>query len=572
MDCTPKHAGMEHHSRVENQGKPTVSGLLLAGVVFLASATAAATAQPEFVEITKEAGIAFVHENGAFGEKYLPETMGSGVAFFDMDGDRDQDLLFVNSRRWPGHREGPPSVAGLYRNLGDGRFEDATASSGLDEPLYGIGVAIADYDADGDQDIYLAALGPNRLLANRGDGVFAPAPEADQVAHPGFAAAAVWFDPDQDGDLDLFVVNYVEWSIETDIFCALDGANKSYCTPESYDGASAVLYRNEGGRFHDATAEAGLFNPRGKGLGVALLDIEDDGWLDLAVANDTQPNYLYRNLGDGRFEDVGVLAGIAFAENGAARGAMGIDASDYDGDGLPDLVIGNFSNEMVSLYHNEGVGFFIDQAPVSEIGRNSLLTLAFGAFFFDYDLDGREDIFLANGHVETDIAEVQQRVTWRQPPHLFRNDGAGGFEEMTAASPDLARPMVGRGAAFGDIDGDGDPDLAVNENGGPARLFRNDAGDGKRFVEVRLRGRGANPDAIGAKITVNVANGGATRIESRIVKSATGYASQNQLPVVVGLGGTGRASRITVRWPTGGESSIEPPPEGGPVEIEEPET
>ncbi len=532
-------------------------------------ATAAVAGQPEFVEITGEAGIAFVHENGAFGEKYLPETMGSGVAFFDMDGDRDQDLLFVNSRRWPGRREGPPPVAGLYRNLGDGRFENATAGSGLDVPLYGIGIAIADYDADGDQDVYLAALGPNRLLANRGDGVFAPAPEADQVAHPGFSAGATWFDPDRDGDLDLFVVNYVEWTVETDIFCALDGTTKSYCTPESYDGASAVLYRNEGGRFTDATAEAGLFHPRAKGLGVALLDIEDDGWPDLAVANDTQPNHLWRNIG-GRFEDDGVLAGIAFAENGAARGAMGIDASDYDGDGLTDIVIGNFSNEMVSLYHNEGVGFFIDQAPVSGIGRNSLLTLAFGAFFFDYDLDGREDIFLANGHVENDIAEVQQRVTWQQPPHLFRNTGDGGFREVTASSPDLARPLVGRGAAFGDIDGDGDPDLAINTNGGPARLFRNDAGNGRRFVGVRLGGRGSNPDAIGAKITVTIEEGGITRRETRIVKSATGYASQNQLPVVVGLGDAGRASRITVRWPAGGESHFTPPPAGGYLEIEEP--
>ncbi len=531
-----------------------------------------ASAQPEFVEITEEAGIAFVHENGAFGEKYLPETMGSGVAFFDMDGDGDQDLLFVNSRRWPSGRTGPPPVAGLYRNLGDGRFEDATAGSGLDEPLYGIGVAIADYDADGDQDIYLAVLGPNRLLQNQGNGIFLPAPENDQVAHPGFSAGATWFDPDRDGDLDLFVVNYVEWSIEDDIFCALDGVNKSYCTPESYDGASVVLYRNEGGRFTDATEESGLFNPRGKGLGVAVLDIENDGWLDLAVANDTQPNYLYQNLGEGRFEDAGVLAGIAFAENGAARGAMGIDASDYDGDGLPDLVIGNFSNEMVSLYHNEGVGFFIDQAPVSEIGRNSLLTLAFGAFFFDYDLDGREDIFLANGHVENDIAAVQQRVTWRQPPHLFQNTGNGGFREVTDASPDLARPMVGRGAAFGDIDGDGDPDLAVNENGGPARLFRNDAGDGRRFVGVRLRGKGPNRDAIGARITVTIESDGMTRRETRIVKSATGYASQNQLPVLIGLGEAGRASLIAIRWPTGQESEFTPSPAGGYIEIEEPGT
>lgn len=527
--------------------------------------------EPRFVEVTEAAGIGFVHENGAFGEKYLPETMGSGVAFFDADGDGDQDLLFVNGRRWPDRRSEPEPTAALYRNRGDGTFDDATAGSGLDEPIYGIGAAIADYDADGDQDIYLTALGPNRLLENTGGGVFRPAAAAPSVADAGFSSVATWFDGDRDGDLDLFVLNYVEWSIEEDIFCALDGVNKSYCTPESYEGASAILYRNDGEEgFSDITEAAGLFNPRGKGLGVAALDFDDDGLPDLAVANDTQPNYLYRNLGDGRFEDVGVLAGIAFAENGAARGAMGIDASDYDGDGQPDLVIGNFSNEMVSLYRNEGVGFFIDQAPISEIGRNSLLTLAFGAFFFDYDLDGRQDIFVANGHVENDIAAVQQRVSYRQPPHLFRNRGDGSFAEVTAGSPDLARPMVGRGAAFGDIDGDGDPDLVVSENGGPARLFRNEGGERNRWVGFRLRGANSNRDGIGAKITVAIEDGGMTRNETRFVKSATGYASQNQLEVVVGLGRAGRAVSATVGWPSGARSEIEAPEPRRFVLVEEP--
>lgn len=544
------------------------AGTLLAA--FALAGTGAAQ-ESHFVEVTEAAGIRFVHENGAFGEKYLPETMGSGVAFFDADGDADQDLLFVNSRRWPGHRSAPEPTAALYRNRGDGTFEDATAGSGLDTPFYGIGAAIADYDADGDQDIYLTALGPNRLLENTGDGVFREAPHAASVAHPGFSSGATWFDADGDGDLDLFLLNYVEWSIEEDIFCALDGVNKSYCTPESYNGASAVLYRNDGPEgFTDVTQAAGLFNPRGKGLGVAVLDFDGDGFSDLAVANDTQPNYLYRNLGDGRFEDAGVLAGIAFAENGAARGAMGIDASDYDGDGQTDLVIGNFSNEMVSLYHNEGVGFFIDQAPVSEIGRNSLLTLAFGAFFFDYDLDGRQDIFVANGHVENDIADVQQRVAYRQPPHLFRNRGDGGFDEVTAASPDLARPMVARGAAFGDIDGDGDPDLILSENGGPARLFRNDGGERNGWIGFRLRGDNSNRDGIGAKITLVIEDGGMTRIETRVVKSATGYASQNQLAAIFGLGPVGRAVSARVVWPSGARSEIEAPAIRQVLLVEEP--
>ena len=563
-----------HGTRRLGRGDAVGSGAIRrAGTLLAAFALARTGAAQEtrFVEVTEAAGIRFVHENGAFGEKYLPETMGSGVAFFDADGDGDQDLLFVNSRRWPGHRSAPEPTAALYRNRGDGTFEDATAGSGLDTPLYGIGAAIADYDADGDQDIYLTALGPNRLLENAGDGVFREAPQAAAVAHPGFSSGATWFDADGDGDLDLFLLNYVEWSIEEDIFCALDGVSKSYCTPESYNGASAVLYRNDGSEgFTDVTQAAGLFNPRGKGLGVAVLDFDDDGFSDLAVANDTQPNYLYRNLGDGRFEDAGVLAGIAFAENGAARGAMGIDASDYDGDGQTDLVIGNFSNEMVSLYHNEGVGFFIDQAPVSEIGRNSLLTLAFGAFFFDYDLDGRQDIFVANGHVENDIADVQQRVAYRQPPHLFRNRGDGGFDEVTAASPDLARPMVARGAAFGDIDGDGDPDLILSENGGPARLFRNDGGERNGWIGFRLRGANSNRDGIGAKITLVIEDGGMTRTETRVVKSATGYASQNQLAAIFGLGPVGRAVSVRVVWPSSARSEIEAPEIRQVLLVEEP--
>ena len=374
-----------------------------------------AGAQVRFTDVTAEAGIDFTHTSGAAGKKYLPETMGSGVGFFDYDADGDQDLLFVNGVEWPEAKSGRGTTSALYRNRGDGTFENVTAGSGLDVPSYGLGLAIADYDGDGDRDVYVTALGPNLLFQNQGNGKFREVGAEAGVNHGGFGSSATWLDADRDGDLDLVVLNYVQWSIEEDLFCALDGKNKSYCTPESYDGASPVYYRNEGGgRFTNQTEAVGLLNPRGKGLGVAALDFDQDGWLDLAVANDTQPNNLYQNR-EGTFEDIGVLSGIAFGENGAARGAMGIDASDYDGSGRPSLVIGNFSNEMVSLYHNEGRGFFIDQAPVSELGRNSLLTLTFGAFFFDYDLDGHEDIFLANGHVENDIQGVQQRVSYEQP-------------------------------------------------------------------------------------------------------------------------------------------------------------
>ena len=503
----------------------------------------------QFADVTSEAGIRFQHNNGAFGKKYLPETMGSGVAFFDFDNDGDPDLLFVNAKSWPGQRSAGSSTAALYRNRGNGTFEDVTRGSGFDREIYGMGLAIGDYDNDGDPDVYLTALGPNLLLRNEGGGRFTDVSAAAGVRDPGFGSSATWLDYDRDGDLDLFLLNYVQWSIETDIYCTLDGKTKSYCTPESYQGASPVLYRNEGrGKFADVTQEAGLHNPRGKGLGVTVLDFDDDGWPDLAVANDTQPNSLYRNDGKGGFTDVGVMAGIAFGENGAARGAMGIDAADYDGSGVPSLVIGNFSNEMVSLYHNEGRGFFIDVAPVSEVGRASLLTLAFGAFFFDFDLDGLQDIFITNGHVDDDIQAVQQRVSYAQPPHLFRNVGDGRFTEATGkVGAAFARPVVGRGAAYGDIDGDGDLDVAITTNGGPAYLFRNDGASENAWIAFKLQGSASNREGIGAQIDLTA--GGKT--QSLVVKSATGYCSQNQLPVTFGLGPAARVDKVEITWPSG---------------------
>ena len=510
-------------------------------------------AQVRFTNITKDAGIDFVHVNGATGNKYLPETMGSGVAIFDFDGDGYEDLFFVNGTHWPGSNKKTSPSSVLYHNQGDGTFEDVTNSVGLDREAYGMGVAIADYDEDGDRDIYLTALGPNLLFRNNGNHSFTEIGADVGVDHNGFGSSATWLDFDNDGDLDLFVLNYVEWSIEKDLFCALDGKNKSYCTPESYQGASAVLYRNEGsGDFKDVTQEVGLENPRGKGLGVAAIDFDQDGWVDLAIANDTQPNYLYHNQ-KGSFVDVGVLSGIAFGENGAARGAMGIDTSDYDSSGRQSIVIGNFSNEMVSLYHNEEHNFFIDAAPVSELGRNSLLTLAFGTFFFDYDLDGWLDIFVANGHVENDIQQVQQRVSYEQPPHLFRNEGLGIFREVTGkVGSSLSQPLAARGAAFGDIDRDGDLDLVISTSGGPAHLFRNDGGNTNHWISFRLHGTSSNSEAVGARILLTTSE----RTETRIVKSATGYCSQNQLPVIFGLGKKTEIDRVKIIWPSGVEQEL----------------
>ena len=528
-------------------------GFARAGIWVLAAAAArvvwsAAPAGPTFVDATARAGIKFRHESGAFGKKYLPETMGSGVAFTDLDGDGRPDLLFVNSKRWPG-RPGPRTPAAFYHNNGDGTFTDATRGSGLDVEMYGLGVTAADYDNDGRTDVYLTGLGGNRLFKSLGGGRFADVTAKAGVAGGGFGTSAAFFDYDKDGKLDLFVCNYVEWSIEKDLFCTLDGTNKSYCTPESYKGQSPALYRNRGdGGFDDVTAKAGLKDQSSKALGVAVLDYDDDSWPDLFVANDTQPNKLYRNPRNGSFTDVGMAAGVAFSETGVARAGMGVDAADYDASGRPSLVIGNFSNEMMALYHNEGTGLFIDEAPTTTIGQATLLSLSFSCFFFDYDLDGRPDIFAANGHVADDIQAVQTRVRYAQPPHLFRNLGGKRFEPVDAAAgPDFARPMVARGAAYADYDGDGDLDVVITANDGPARLLRNDGGSRNHHLRVRTVGTASNRDGIGAR--VQVAPGG--RRQWAVVKTGSSYCSQSELPITFGLGDAAGPLKVEVRWPSG---------------------
>ena len=529
----------------------------------IATTLGESAAQIVFTDITAEAGIRFTHNTGAFGEKYLPETLGAGAIWLDADGDGRQDLLLVNSTAWPGRGAGTPPA--LYRNDGSGSFTDVTRDSGLDTPIYGIGGAAADYDNDGHADLYLTALGPNRLYRGMGDGTFADVTAAAGVGDPGFSTSALWFDYDRDGHLDLFVANYVTWTPETDLFCTLDGETKSYCTPESYPGQSARLYRNRGdGTFEDVTAAAGVEAPSAKALGVAMLDTDADGWMDLFVANDTQPNQLFRNRGDGAFEDIAVTAAVAFSETGVARAGMGADAADYDDSGLPGLVIGNFSNEMLALYHNEGNGLFIDEAPRSALGRATLLTLTFGCFFFDADLDGRLDIFAANGHVADDVGQVQSRVSHAQRPQLFRNLGGGRFEEVSGAGGGLETPLVGRGASYADGDGDGDLDVVIAANGGAPRLLRNDTSAGS-LLRVRLVGTTANRDGIGARIEIT-ANG---RTRWRRVRTGSSYASQSELPVTFGLGGAQRVEAVRVVWPGGRVDEVGPVEGNQRITIEE---
>lgn len=486
-------------------------------------------AAPVFVDATAAAGIKFTHNAGKAGKKWLPETMGAGCAWFDYDGDGWPDIYLVNSKDWT--PRGRKSLPALYHNNRNGTFTDVTAGSGLDVELFGMGVSSADYDGDGRLDLYVTALEGDRLFHNEGNGKFRDVTAASGIVNAAFGTSSAWFDFDRDGKLDLFVANYVTWSREKDKWCSMDGTKKSYCTPETYPGTSSKLFRNlGGGKFADVTAKAGLAETKSKSLGVAVFDHNGDGWPDLFVANDTQPNKLYRNDKNGHFTEEGVAAGVAFGEDGVARGAMGVDAADYDRSGRMHLAVGNFSNQMVAVYHNQGKGLFVDEAPQSNLGRATLQTLTFGLFYFDYDLDGWLDLFLANGHIDEDINRAQPKVQYAQTPILFRNTGKGRFETINAFSEKL----VARGAAYADFDRDGDLDILVTTNGGPAKLYRNDGGNANHWLSVRA--------PIGSTITVGK--------QTQVVTSGSSYCSQSDLARVFGLGSETTAT-VYIVWPNG---------------------
>ena len=509
----------------------------------------------QFTDITAQAGISFKHNNGAFGKKYLPETMGSGVCFLDYDNDGWQDILIVNSMDWPEHKS-HKSYPALYHNNKDGTFTDVTRQVGLAIEMYGMGCAVGDFDNDGFDDVYITAVGSNHLFRNLGNGKFMDVTARAGVSDPGFSTSAIWVDYDNDGKLDLLISHYVEWSVEKDQFCTLDGENKSYCTPQAYKGQSMTLFHNKGnGVFENVTKPAGLYDPTSKSLGIAMLDYDDDGWMDLFVANDTEPDKLYHNNRNGTFTDMAVVAGVAYGESGTTRAGMGADAGDYDHSGRQGLVVGNFTNEGLALYHNDGSGLFRDESLSSGVGSASLKSLTFGAFFFDYDLDGFLDIFAANGHVADDISVLQPTLKYEQVPLVFHNNGNGKFEDVSGRlGSALRRGVVGRGAAYGDFDNDGDLDLLLTTNNGPARLLRNDNGNND-MLRIKTVGTRSNRDGIGAKVTLTTNK---NVRQFAMVKSGSSYLSQSELPLTFGLGKPedGKSVKLDIRWPSGHKDSI----------------
>jgi len=527
------------------------TGGLLSAAHFELFDAFAAPASPgfRFVDLTSSSGLQFQHNSGAFGGKFLPETLGSGCAFLDYDGDGWQDILLVNGTDWPGHKR-TRSTLKLYRNNRNGTFTDVTRKAGLDIEMYGMGVAVGDYNNDGFPDIFISCVGQSRLFKNTGKGSFIDVTKTCGLAgHMGFSTSAIWFDYDRDGLLDLFVCNYVKWSPEHDVFCSLDGKHKSYCTPEAYRGDTCWLFHNRGnGTFEDVTASSGIFDSSSKSLGVAMFDYDHDGWPDLVVANDTQPNKLYRNQQNGKFKDVAVEAGLAYSTEGKPRAGMGVDVADFENSGAPGIAITNFDNEMMGLYRASGKEGFTDIATQNGVGLASKDRLGFGCAFFDANLDGFLDLAVANGHIDQTVRNIRGNVGYAQPPQLFLNDGHGKFADAAAAAGGgLDRPKVGRGLAYGDFDRDGDQDLLITTNNGPAFLYRNDQLAGNHSIRVRLQGTKSNRDGIGAIVRISYAG----MSQMRMVKAGSSYLSQSELPLTFGLGKIDTIDRMILEWPSG---------------------
>lgn len=535
-----------------------------------AAATSAPITAPASVysDVTEASGIAFVHRNGATGRRYLPETMGSGGCVLDYDGDGRFDVYLVQSGPVPGAASPDPSLGSrLFRNEDGMRFTDVTLRARASAPGYGMGAVAADYDNDGDTDIYQVNFGPNVLLRNEGDGTFTDVTTEAGVGDPLWGSSAAFFDADADGDLDLAVVNYLDFTVARHVECGdTTGGNSAYCHPDAYPMAPDRFFRNRGnGTFEDATREAGLTDKSGKGLGVVAFDFDGDGDTDLYVANDSTPNFLYRNDGHGRFEDVGLALGVAVNEDGKTEAGMGVDVGDVDGDDVADILVTNIDSEANALYLGGSDGFRYASRS-SGIYKASFLFVGFGTDFLDWDNDGDLDLWVANGHVVDNIALTNEATSWKQPGHLFAGDGHGVFRLLAADEAGAAAtPVAARGSITWDPDDDGRVDLLVQGSNDRARLYRNVQDNKNTWIGFSLRGRAGNRDGVGARITVD--SGGRRLTEER--KAGGSYQCSNDPRLHFGLGHASAAGRVIIRWPGGAVQELNDLTAGRYYRIEE---
>ena len=504
----------------------------------------------EFSDVTMKAGLGgFSHDNGSFGKMWFPEQMGSGGGFIDYNSDGWLDILLIGGGAWKGYTKRDINTLWLYKNNKDGTFSNVTEQSGLGKiEAYGLGIVAADYDNDGDEDVFLTTLNRNILLNNKG-GYFINVSNTSGLGNTiEWSSSAIFFDADKDGWLDLYVGKYAIWSPLSDLWCSLDSKTKVYCPPEMYTGLPSKFYHNNGdGTFSDYTTKAGFLPAPGKSLGVALMDYNNDGWLDLAVANDGERDLLYKNNPGGVFDEIGTELGMAYGENGEARAGMGIDAGVVDSSGNTTIFIGNFSNEMVGVYSYSGEGWFNDRAAISKVGRPSFLSLTFGLVLFDVDMDSDLDLFIGNGHVYPVRTKNQDGITYKQMSQLFLNNGDGAFsianEKITGI---INNKMVVRGVAIGDYDKDGDQDLLLTENNGPAHLWRNDS-ESKNYLRVNLLGVKSNKDGIGSKVFLYINE---YKIE-RLIRTGSSYLSQSEKTATFGLGDHDMIDSLSIYWPSG---------------------
>ncbi len=522
----------------------------------------------KFLDIADTSGLGkFVHTEGGSGRKYFIEQMGSGVALLDYDGDGWMDVYFASGAPLPGYK-GEKSSNHLFRNKHDGTFEDVTEKAGVGCGSYSTGVAVGDFDNDGKPDLYVCGYKENHLFHNNGNGTFTDVTTKAGVRGGRLSSSAAWMDYDGDGYLDLFVCNYVKYNIEDDLNCSKFPGHKSYCGPNLYDPDTCMLFHNNGdGTFIDVSEKAGITKGHGNSLGVAWVDYNNDNLPDIFVANDQSPNFLWRNNGDGTFTEVGQEVGIAFGEQGHAQAGMGVDVGDYDNDGKPDMLVTNFSEEANALYHNQGE-MFRDEAFPSGMGTKTLMFLAFGTGFLDYDLDGWQDMFFANGHVLDDIASYSDSVTWKQSNQLFHNLKNHTFEEVSEPTGVSVGKHVGRGATFGDLFNRGRTDIIVNVVREKPIVLRNDCVANANWLELDLHASFGNPQAIGAKVWVTA--GGSTQF--RYIHTGGSYASSLDSRPLFGFGSTQTVDTVKIRWASGQETVLKNPTLNQILRVEEPPT